>query len=123
MSETYTVTAKRWREGWELHIAGEGVTQTRVLAGAQDAVRDYLETLHDRDFEGAEMRVVVELGGLEEQVNEVRAQVAAAAEAQVRAGARARETARALRAAGISVSDAAVIMGVSRGRVSQLLAG
>jgi uncharacterized protein YhdP len=45
--DEYTVTAKRWDHGWELHIDGEGVTQTRTLANAGQQVRDYLSLLHD----------------------------------------------------------------------------
>jgi hypothetical protein len=29
----YAVTAKRWKHGWELHIDGVGVTQSRTLVG------------------------------------------------------------------------------------------
>src|SRR5262252_6792227 len=39
---TYRVTARRWKRGWELHIAGEGVTQSRSLAEADGMVRDYV---------------------------------------------------------------------------------
>lgn len=33
----YNVIAKRWEHGWELHIDGIGVTQSRLLSGAPDA--------------------------------------------------------------------------------------
>jgi hypothetical protein len=46
---TYTVRAKRWKHGWELHIDGVGVTQSRNLDGAEKMVRDYIETLTGRD--------------------------------------------------------------------------
>jgi methanogenic corrinoid protein MtbC1 len=46
---TYVVRAKRWAHGWELHIDGIGVTQSRILDGAEQMVRDYIETLTDRD--------------------------------------------------------------------------
>jgi hypothetical protein len=46
---TYVVRAKRWAHGWELHIDGIGVTQSRTLDGAEQMVRDYIETLTDRD--------------------------------------------------------------------------
>ncbi len=39
---TYTVRAKRWKHGWELHIDGVGVTQSRNLDGAEQMVRDYI---------------------------------------------------------------------------------
>src|SRR5438067_4186011 len=50
---TYTVRAKRWAHGWELHIDGEGVTQARSLAAAERQVRDYLSLLHDLDDDAA----------------------------------------------------------------------
>jgi hypothetical protein len=46
---TYNVRAKRWKHGWELHIDGVGVTQSRNLDGAEQMVRDYIETLTDHD--------------------------------------------------------------------------
>jgi hypothetical protein len=39
---TYTVLAKRWKRGWELHIDGVGVTQSRTLNDAEAMVRDYI---------------------------------------------------------------------------------
>jgi hypothetical protein len=45
----WSVRARRWQHGWELHIDGVGVTQSRGLAGAQQAVRDYVGTLTDHD--------------------------------------------------------------------------
>lgn len=41
----YEVRAKRWEHGWELHIDGLGVTQSRTLAGAEPMVRGYIESL------------------------------------------------------------------------------
>lgn len=40
--KTYQVIAKRWERGWELHIDGMGVTQSRTVKDAEDMVRDYL---------------------------------------------------------------------------------
>ena len=39
---SYTVRAKRWEHGWELHIAGVGVTQSHGLDDAEMMVRDYI---------------------------------------------------------------------------------
>jgi hypothetical protein len=39
---TYTVHAKRWVRGWELHIDGVGVTQCRTFTEAEDMARDYI---------------------------------------------------------------------------------
>jgi len=120
-TKTYTVRAKRWARGWELHIDGEGVTQTRVLPGADAVARDYLASLHDADFSAAAITVVPDLGGIEADVRRVRAESAEAAAVQARAGANARAVVRALRRdLGLSVTDTATVLGVSRGRVSQL---
>jgi hypothetical protein len=117
---TYAVTARRWKHGWELHIDGVGVTQSRTLATADQMVRDYIETLTDQDVSTADVVITPELGALGKKVTTVRAQVDAAERAQRDAAKAKRELADDLRAAGLSVSDTAAILGVSRGRVSQL---
>lgn len=116
----YAVTARRWKHGWELHIDGVGVTQSRTLATADQMVRDYIETLTDQDVSDVEVFIVPELGDLDRKVAAVRAQVADADKAQRAAAKAKRQLADDLRAAGLSVSDTAAILGVSRGRVSQL---
>lgn len=40
---THYVTTVAWEHGWELHIAGMGVTQVAVMADAVEQVRDYVE--------------------------------------------------------------------------------
>ena len=52
---TYTVRATRWAHGWELHIDGVGVTQSRNLDGAGQMVRDYIESLTGRDTSNDEV--------------------------------------------------------------------
>lgn len=118
---TYTVTARRWKHGWELHIDGVGVTQSRTLAGAEQMVRDYVETLLDVDASDIEVALVPELGGLEDRARRVRQQAREAERARREAAREARALATALRAAGLSISDTAAVLGVSRGRVSQLV--
>lgn len=118
---TYNVAAKRWKHGWELHIDDVGVTQSRTLAGAEQMVRDYVETLLDVDASGARVVIVPELDGLENRARQLREQGRAAEQARREAAREARELATALRAAGLSISDTATVLGVSRGRVSQLV--
>lgn len=116
-------SARRWEHGWELWIDGEAATQVTTLDNAPAQIRDYLDTIEpDVDHSGWEVVVTPELGELGERVRAARAATAAAAEAQEDAARRAREVARELREAGLSVTDAAAILGVSRGRVSQLVA-
>lgn len=117
------VTARRWEHGWELILGEEDATQVRTLDKATQQVRDYLDTL-DPDTDHSEWDIVVtpDLGSLGDRVRAVRDATAAAARAQEEAAAQAREVARALRAEGLSVTDSAAVLGVSRGRVSQLVA-
>lgn len=118
---SYTARAVRWKGGWELHIDGEGVTQCRTLAQAKQQIRDYLATVHDQDFHDAEIRIVPDLGGYEQVVFDVRTKVHRAADLQVEAAKDLREVTHRLRDEGLSVTDTAAILGVSRGRVSQLI--
>lgn len=124
---SYMVTAKRWEHGWELHIAGAersthiGVTQSRTLADAERMVRDYLRLDEHPDWKTATVHVVPDLGSLREEVQRVKERSRAAETAQREAARDAREVARRLRQEGLSVTDTAVVLGVSRGRVSQLV--
>jgi hypothetical protein len=119
-TSTYHVTAKRWKHGWELHIDGVGVTQSRTLDTAEQMVRDYIETLTEKDVSGDQVVITPDLGELDGKVASVRELLAAADRQQQEARSSYRALAADLRAAGLSVSDTAAILGVSRGRVSQL---
>lgn len=117
------VTARRWEQGWELIIDSDHATQVRTLDRAVQQVRDYLDTDDpDVDHSGWVVIVVPEIDGLDE-VRAAREVTRRAAEMSEQAAARSRAVATNLRAQGLSVTDTAEIMGVSRGRVSQLTAG
>jgi hypothetical protein len=119
---TYNVTARRWKRGWELHIDGVGVTQSRSLGEAEGMVRDYVESLTGADVSGAVVVIAAEVGdGLDEEARTAREAVAAADKATREAAARSRKVARDLRDAGLSGRDIAAILTVSPQRVSQLL--
>ena len=119
---TYNVRAKRWRGGWELHIGGVGVTQSRTLGAAERNVRDYVETLTDKSPAGDSVRITVDIpGGLAQRASAAAKATREAAEAQQRAAAEVRKVAMAMRRSGLSVADTAVVLGVSKGRVSQLV--
>ena len=120
---TYVVRAKRWAHGWELHIDGVGVTQSRTLDGAEQMVRDYVETLTGRDVSDATVVVEPDLGGLEAKAADVRKQIERAQRENRQAAVASRALVSELRAAGLSVSDTTAVLGVSRGRVSQLMSG
>ncbi|MGM7667604.1 antitoxin HicB [Microbacterium sp. A93] len=116
-----TVTAHRWEGGWELHHGDEPITQVSTLDRASEQVRDYLDTVQpDIDHSSWTITVTPELGTLGEEVAAARAATEAASEASIAAARQAREVVRHLRAAGLSVTDAAAVLGVSRGRISQL---
>jgi hypothetical protein len=117
----YTVTAKRWEHGWELHIDGIGVTQSRLLADAEAMVRDYLAADDVADAETAEVTIRPDLDGMEDLVLAVRAQTEQAQTAQQEAAKAVRNLVTQLRQAGLSVADTAAVLGVTKGRVSQLV--
>jgi len=120
--KTYTVRAKRWAHGWEVHIEGLGVTQSHTLRDAEMMARDYIALETDASPDSFEVEVTPEIGGeLGEQTTAARAAVAEADMAQRRAAAESRAAARRLRDAGLSGRDIAAVLRVSPQRVSQLL--
>jgi DNA-directed RNA polymerase specialized sigma24 family protein len=83
-------------------------------------VRDYVATLTDRDTSDDAVEINPDLGGLEEKVNYVRAWTSRVQTESQQAAAASREIVRECRRRGLSVTDTAIVLGVSRGRVSQL---
>jgi len=119
---TYDVIAKRWDRGWELQIAGVGVTQSRRLSEAEGMVRDYI--VLDRGNHEFEVRITPELAPtLEREVRRARKATTDAAQMVESAAVRSREAARHLRDEGLTGRDIAIVLGVSPQRVSQLLNG
>ncbi|MEU6855532.1 helix-turn-helix transcriptional regulator [Rothia kristinae] len=118
--EPLTVTARRWAHGWELIISEDDATQVRSLAHARQQVRDYLDTIDpDTDHSEIEIRLIPEEGA--DQIEQARRarQEAEAAEAQ--AAQAIREVVADLRhRRGYSITDTAALLGLSRGRISQL---
>src|SRR5215469_16654645 len=111
---SYSVTAKRWKRGWELHIAGEGVTQSRSLAEAEGMVRDYISLMRGVPDGSFDVEITPEVGGgLDQAVREARD--------AVRDAEASRMVAARLQAAGLTGRDIATVLGVSAQRVSQLL--
>ncbi|OLT54428.1 antitoxin HicB [Corynebacterium sp. CNJ-954] len=121
-SAPLTVTARRWSGGWELILDEDNATSVRTLARATEQVRDYLDTVAPEvDHSGVSITIVPDIGHLAEQITLTREQTAAAAQAQATAAAQSRQVAQALRQEGLSLADSAVLLGVSKGRVAQLL--
>jgi DNA-directed RNA polymerase specialized sigma24 family protein len=122
MTTTYAVRAKRWKHDWELHIDGIGFTQSRNLDGAEQMVRDYIETLTDSDTSDDRVVIHPEVGGgLDEAAQSARQALAEAEQALRAAAARSRQVAHRLKLEGLSGRDIAAILHVSAQRVSQLL--
>ena len=121
VSTTYHVTAKPWKGGWELHIDGVGVTQVVNLSRAEQQVRDYIETDLEVDVSNAAIVIDYDLGGIEREVAGAKKAVVDATIAQKNAAIRSRAVVRKMRDRGIKQSDIAAVVGVSKGRVSQLM--
>lgn len=121
MTQEITVTANRWAHGWELIIDEENATQVRTLARAQEQVRDYLETLYpEQDHSNLQVRIVYTQ--VEEQLRRAREAQLAAQKAEEEAAQKIREIVAYLRKEGISLTDTATILKVSKSRVQQLQA-
>jgi hypothetical protein len=118
----YQVTARRWAHGWELHIDGVGVTQSRTLASADRMARDYLAMDLGGSPEDYNVVVTPELdGNLATEAEAARDAVRKAEQAQRDAAVQSRAIARRLKAAGFSGADIAAVLRVSAQRVSQLV--
>lgn len=117
-----TVTATRWARGWELTIGTDQHTQVVTLDRAVQQIRDYLDSTDPAvDHSGWDIDIAIpELGDIATKVTQAQQATEAAAAATRQAARQSREAVRQLRDAGYSVTDSAAILGVSRGRVSQL---
>lgn len=117
-----TARAVRWKHGWELWDGDEVLTQSGTLADAVGEVQDYLATALGGDPEDYLVSIEVDLGGAEADVSEAARMVADSQVASVAAANRWRQLAARLRfELGLSVRDTATVMGISPGRVSQLV--
>lgn len=122
---TYTVTAKRWARGWELHIDGVGVTQACSLSTAEATARECIAFALDIDDENSfAVDVVPELDSkLTQEVRAARERVKYAAKMQREAAAKQREIAKKLDRKGLTGREIAAVLEVTPQRVSQLLGG
>jgi DNA-directed RNA polymerase specialized sigma24 family protein len=120
VTKTYRVTARRWAQGWELHVADVGVTQCQPLADADRMARDYLATELGGEPEDYAVEIRPDLGGIEVEAATVRQRMLEAQAAVDAAADDMRQVVRRLRGDGLSVRDTATILEVSPGRVSQL---
>lgn len=121
--QTYTVTAKRWKHGWELHIDDVGVTQSRTLLDAEEMVRDYIALDRDVEPDSFDVMIKPEIGaGVDGEIIELREADRRARSASEDAAARRRRVALLLSNAGLTGREIAMVLHISAQRVSQLLA-
>lgn len=120
---TYSVTAKRWEHGWELHIDGVGVTQCTGLTGAERAARDYVAIVIGGEPASFDVEITPELDEeIGEELVAAKRETREAERLQREAALRYRKVARTLRRKRhLSGADTAAVMGVSEQRVSQLV--
>jgi len=120
--KAYTVRAKRWAHGWELHVDGVGVTQSRSLASAERQAREYVALMNDVPEDGFDVRLVVSVGReVDETVAEALRLREEADQIQARASQAVRSAVAALTKSGVStVRDVGVVLGLSPQRVQQL---
>ena len=108
------VIATKAAVGWDVALPGGDVVHVRTLDQAPAAVRERLGV--------DEVTVRPDLGDVLGRVDAARAANAAALDATQAAARQIRAVVHELRESGLSVTDIAAIIGVSRGRVSQLAA-
>lgn len=123
---TVDVGAQRGEQGWELHLSDDrgpiGVIPARRLSRAQRIVRDYIARSDGVDPTTVAVQITVRFdNGLDEEIAAVRADLEHLEHAQRETAARSRRLALLLREAGLSGADIAVVLRVSRQRVSQLV--
>jgi len=123
MSNTYKVDARRWDHGWELHVEGVGVTQSKSLHSAARIAREYISLVQGISDESTiEVEILPKIdNALGKEVIAARTAVHELAERQRQVAALSRAAAKDLAGSGLSGADIAVVLDVSPQRVSQLL--
>jgi DNA-directed RNA polymerase specialized sigma subunit len=123
MTRAYTVNATRWEHGWELHVEGVGVTQSKSLSSASRIAREYISLVRSISDESTiEVLIRPQIdSALGAEVIAARNAVHELGERQREVAAISRAAAKDLAASGLSGADIAVVLEVSPQRVSQLL--
>ena len=115
-------TARKWTGGWEIWLDDDNLTSVRHLRNVTQQVRDYLDTVEpDVDHSDVELDLDLDIGAMKDEIARVRRETREAAEAQAQAAYHTRKVVKTLRAEGYTMDDAADILGVSKGRISQLV--
>jgi DNA-directed RNA polymerase specialized sigma subunit len=122
--KTYTATATREGRYWVLDVGDLGTTQALNLDEAQEQVRSLVSLMTEIPADSFDVAIVPELDkAIAAELAATRAAVDEVAARQVDVARRQRELVRSLvDVGGLSRRDAAVVLGVSHQRVSQILA-
>lgn len=121
--KTYTVTAKRWAHGWELHIPDVGVTQTKTLTSAASDAADYISLVTNTETAADAVDVVPQINAeLDAKILKTRTVAAEFARMQLQVADLSRTLAADLSQNGLKGAEIAAVLGVSPQRVSQLTA-
>ncbi|MDQ3326836.1 MAG: hypothetical protein M3529_14310 [Actinomycetota bacterium] len=116
------LTARRRPQGWDVFSGVDILTQATTLAGAAQSAQDFLASVHGGEPADYDVEVVVDLGGTEKKVEQVRDQMRRAQEDLQRAAVEWRTVALHLRdVEKLPARDAAQVLGISAGRYSQLV--
>jgi len=121
--KTYVARARRWDRGWEIHVDNVGVTQVRSLDRAVDFACELVEIMTGKAIEPEQIVLHVSPESINTKVRRAREKTRQAQEAQIQAAQFTRDVVAELRSQGLSPADIAGLMGISRGRVTQLLSG
>jgi hypothetical protein len=121
---TFRATATREGRWWVIDVDGVGVTQARNLTEARVMALDLAAIMTGEPEASIDIDLHVDLADdLAQEIADAKAAVEDLADRQVKVARISRKAARDLVAAhGVSGRDAAVILGISPQRVSQLLA-
>lgn len=120
----YTAVVTREGRGWVVDVVGVGATQARNLAEAQDMAIDLIAITRQMPASAIVVDLRTQLDpDLDAEVRQARAAIEELEQRQQSVASASRSVARKLvRSAGLTGRDAAVVLGVSPQRVSQLLA-
>lgn len=122
--KTYQLTATREGQWWIIDVPElDYRTQARKLEEVEHMGRDLIALMEDVPADSFDVAAVITLPeGIEAQLNEANRLEHEAREVAARAARDRRAAARALHEAyGLAVPDVAILLGVTRGRVYQLL--
>lgn len=121
---TVTATATRSGSWWAVEVPCAGTvqyTQGRTLAEALDMARDVVSIMAEENPALADATVELEVTGpVHDAVTHVRQAQRDAEEARAHARATQARTVSDLLAQGLTVQDVATLMGITKGRVSQI---